>query len=117
MQTWLRLIFIATMGASFALGLAETAATPALFPHQDKLGHFLVYLSLGLLGFIAWPNHRVILYILLLTHGFAMEFAQSLTDHRQADIWDWLADAAGASLAWLGFVLVAHRRNSNQASS
>ncbi len=115
MLTLLRLSFLAAMAAVFALGLIQPAETPDLLAHQDKIGHFLAYLGLGLLGMIAWPRHRGFVLVLLLGHGAAMEFAQSLTEHRMGDPWDWLADASGVLLAWISLTLLSRARRGHHA--
>lgn len=98
----LRVGFGAALLASFMLALAPSPDLPGDFEHTDKLGHVLAYTALGVLGLLAYPRHTLAVCALLLTHGAAVEFAQSLTEHRHGDILDWLADAAGVWLALIG---------------
>ncbi|MEX1993563.1 MAG: hypothetical protein WD929_02785 [Steroidobacteraceae bacterium] len=69
----------------------------------DKLGHFIAYFALMLLGAGIVPPARlwqVAMRCLLL--GVGLEFAQALlTDTRQADWADLLANGAGILAAWL----------------
>jgi len=101
LRTTLRVVFMIALVAAFAAGLSTPSEVPDLLEHQDKFGHFLAFLALGLLGFTAWPNHRLAIMVLLLAHGALMEYAQSMTTHRRGDPWDWLADAMGAGTAAL----------------
>ncbi len=72
----------------------------------DKAAHFVMY---GVGGAIAaWTGHRrgrragwLALLAVLLT-GIADELHQSTLATRQADILDWIADATGAVLFYLG---------------
>lgn len=101
LRTTLRVVFLIALVAAFAAGLTTPSEVPDLLDHQDKVGHFFAFLALGLLGFTAWPNHRLAIMVVLLAHGASMEYAQSMTDHRRGDPWDWLADAMGAGTAAL----------------
>jgi len=69
----------------------------------DKVGHYLAYLSLALLGSgITSPDRlrRALLRCFLL--GAALEIAQALfTEHRMAEWGDLAADVAGILTAWL----------------
>ena len=69
----------------------------------DKVGHYLAYLSLALLGSgITSPDRlrRALLRCFLL--GAALEIAQALfTEHRMAEWGDLAADVTGILTAWL----------------
>lgn len=90
--------------AVLALGTLQlsTASIPGGW---DKLAHFVMY---GVGGAIAaWTGHRqgsragwTALVVVLLT-GMADELHQSTLATRQADILDWIADAAGAGLFFM----------------
>lgn len=99
LRTGLRAAFIAAMLLAFVAALLPPPNAPALIEGQDKLGHFAVFLVLGLIGLSAWPARAARVIGILLLYGVAMELAQSFTDHRYGDPWDWLADAAGVATA------------------
>lgn len=72
----------------------------------DKGAHFVMY---GVGGAIAaWTGHRrgrragLLALLLVLLTGMADELHQSTLATRQGDILDWIADAAGAGLFYLG---------------
>jgi VanZ family protein len=79
---------------------------PELFDNQDKFHHFIAYFIMGIL---AWRNFRHYLNktvsILLLSlifssfYGVTDEWHQSFVVGRNSDIFDWLADTIGATLA------------------
>ncbi len=113
-STLLRIAFVAALLSSFAVALLPSPDLPPTVDHADKLFHFLVYFGLGVLGLCAWPRHTLRVCLLLLGHGALVEIAQSLTDYRQGDIWDWLADAAGALAALLLHRLFTRSRRTNR---
>ncbi len=72
-------------------------------PHGDKLNHMLAYSTL-----MAWWSqlqvsslYRLRLALNFVALGIAMELAQSLTPHRQPDVYDALANNCGILLGWL----------------
>lgn len=83
------------------------------FPHFDKLIHFIEYFVFGILlqraltaqafSFLEANFKRVTAVVLLVTAVFAAfdEVHQYFVPFRTMDIWDWLADLAGASFAIL----------------
>jgi hypothetical protein len=97
------------IGAIVALAAAIVAASLAPQPViqndtlSDKVGHYLAYLALALLGSgISAPARlwRTMLRCFLL--GASLELAQSwLTDHRLAEWGDLAANVAGILTAWL----------------
>ncbi|HRQ57852.1 MAG TPA: VanZ family protein [Azoarcus taiwanensis] len=110
--TVLRLAFAAALLSSFALALLPSPDLPAEVEHADKIAHFIAYFGLAALGLFVWPRHAFRVCVLLLAHGALVELAQSLTDYRQGDIWDWLADAAGVAAALVVHQLLRHwKRN------
>jgi len=80
--------------------------SPFHFEHQDKLIHATAY---AVMAFLAWQAfaHRIVnVHVLLCAviafasfYGISDEFHQSFVAGRNADVWDWLADTLGASLA------------------
>lgn len=75
----------------------------AVFGGSDKLGHFVAYFALALLGAgmvapatVPWIMARALIL------GLALEAAQALlTESRTADWADALANATGVLVAWL----------------
>lgn len=114
LRTSLRAVFLIALVGAFVAALAAPSEVPDLMDHQDKVGHFVAFLALGLLGLTAWPNHRFAIMVLLLAHGASMEVAQSMTDHRRGDPWDWLADAMGAGAAALLVACIDRRRHGHK---
>ncbi|MFP4623813.1 MAG: VanZ family protein [Gemmatimonadota bacterium] len=80
--------------------------TPDLPSGSDKVAHFILYAVGGALA--AWAGRKrrrasaawIALGLVLLT-GAADELHQATVPYRNADIMDWVADAAGALLAFL----------------
>ena len=95
---WAGLIFAAT---SF-----PTSGLPPTFPHTDKLAHFIIYGILALLLYRAFRMERrygpwaaVLLSILVASiYGALDEYHQSFIPTRTTDLFDWLADTAGAAI-------------------
>lgn len=94
-----RAAFIIALMAVFVLALLPPPPLPDMLNAQDKAGHFMAFVGLGLLGLTAWPHHAKALVIALLIHGALIEVAQMLSALRQAELLDWLADAAGVATA------------------
>ena len=103
----LRAAFLISLVAVFVLALLPPPPVPEVMSSQDKAGHFLAFVGLGLLGLTAWPRQAPALVVALLVYGALIEVAQMLTALRQAELLDWLADAAGVATA---LVLRALRR-------
>ncbi len=91
----------------------DSMATPPrflLFPHADKLIHFVLYLVMCVLIFIEmrkndfWNCVWVLLFAVF--YGGAMELIQENFTCRTGDWYDFLADVAGALAGVLGSVLV-----------
>jgi VanZ family protein len=62
----------------------------------DKADHFAAFLVLAVLGVIGWRRQSVVLALGLLGLGAILEALQGTAFiHRDADMLDWLADAAG----------------------
>lgn len=100
--------------AIFYLSCQEEPDVPragTLFP--DWVNHGASYGLLALLTFIALQRTRQTPFMAslaavvgwCLAFGLGMEYAQRyLTDTRHFDLWDWLADGAGAALACLAML-------------
>ena len=93
--------------AAAVLALGTLQLTTGSIPSGwDKVAHFMMY---GVGGAIAaWTGHLRgrragwIALLVVLATGMADELHQSTLAARQADLFDWIADAAGAVLFYLG---------------
>ncbi|MEL7028583.1 MAG: VanZ family protein [Pseudomonadota bacterium] len=75
----------------------NTAPAP---PQSDKLGHFIAYAVLGILGVLSFPELKRPVFFLaagLTVYGIGLEGVQSLLPHRYAGVLDAIANAAGAA--------------------
>ncbi len=73
--------------------------------HHDKVAHFLAYASLGgsaALGGFRFMGSALATVGLIAAYGLALEGAQGAMGNRVADIFDALANAAGASAGFAG---------------
>ena len=102
----------------------DTTSVP-LPSHSDKLIHFIVFGFLCLM--ICWTLSAVTLsnkgiYKIILAigitslYGVSDEFHQFFTPHRSVDIFDWLADTAGAVTAGLVWHLATSRQQVKKAT-
>ncbi len=87
---------------------SEDTSSIAIPRHVDKLIHFVVFGFLCLMICWALSSARIgskNIYKLILAigitsfYGMSDEFHQSFTPHRSVDVFDWLADTAGAVAA------------------
>jgi VanZ family protein len=99
-----------------ALFIATHIPTPPdLLPPNggDKLAHFGAYLVLALLLATAWElaggvrtrRHLIFAWFAVLGYAVFDEVTQTLVG-RDCEFWDWLADASGAAIGLLLFVLL-----------
>ena len=98
------LLFTAALGA-FVLAVLPN---PPQFPADtsDKAQHMLAFAVLTLLARFAYPQARNgRLFIILAGFGALIELVQAYPPlHRDADLWDWVADMA----AILAVLMVCH---------
>ena len=93
--------------AALAFGSALARAAPAGpdFAYADKLAHFLFYGLLGTLIFrrmrIRFLDHSrwILAFLATMTLGIGEEVLQHFNPNRTFDLYDWVADSAGALLA------------------
>jgi VanZ family protein len=91
--------------AVLVVGAVDFGAFPGTLPRRsDKLAHFILYGVGGALA--AWAGRvrggragLVGVLVVLLT-GVVDELRQATVPHRDADIMDWVADGAGALVAY-----------------
>ena len=108
------LLALLYMGAIFYLIAQSTVPIPLRFPQQDKVMHAGAYALLGLLlAHAIYPGSRKRRFILAFTlaalYGVSDEIHQLFVPGRDASVFDWLADAAGA---WLGAFLYLRSKKS-----
>ena len=95
---------IAWAGVIFHLSNQSSIDTPSLFPGQDKLFHMMAF---GVLGFLFMGSMKTttsgyrtgqvwLVVVLVVLYGLLDEFHQSFVPGRTVEIYDTLADAAGA---------------------
>lgn len=98
----------------FALSSRPGPVVPfELFPHQDKLGHFVQYAVLGALLFKAMrgTRHPHLWAVLIASaYGVTDEFHQGFVPERIASGADLCADALGAGFAQILLLATGKRR-------
>jgi VanZ family protein len=93
--------------------------------HTDKLVHFTEFgllclmtcwsLSLARIG--TRVIYKIIMAIVLTSlYGISDEFHQSFTPHRSVDVFDWLADTAGAVAAGFFWQKITHKLETKEKS-
>lgn len=92
-------------GIIFYLSSQPALPTPPMFPHQDKVFHFLEFAGLGLMVFLnrdSWGGRPLPLMILLvLAYALTDEVHQSFVPGRDCSAADLAADAAGGIVSLL----------------
>lgn len=103
---WLFLALLWWLAGAYALVWRESADISAPpFPHFDKMAHFFLFFAQTWLLAKIWLTARrtlpvVPLLAFALGNAVASEWAQAVfTVSRQADVWDGMADMAGAAAA------------------
>nr|UOP04107.1 VanZ family protein [Conchiformibius kuhniae] len=106
LNKWLILSMLWWCGGVYALVWREGGGVPVPpFPHFDKVAHFALFFAQTWLLAKAWlcvrrPVPVWGLAVFALCNAVASEWAQAaFTVSRQADVWDGLADMAGAGAA------------------
>lgn len=74
---------------------SRTGTEVGLPPPYDKAAHFFSFALLGFLFAKSFNNPRIGFLVAAL-YGIADEIHQSFVPMRDADFWDWVADALGA---------------------
>ena len=91
--------------------------TPDLFPHQDKVGHFVAYAGYALLLAWSWRARRktawpvlTVIVVYCAAYGIAMEWLQATfrSGERFFSVADMLANGAGALVC--AVVCLVHQR-------
>ena len=67
---------------------------------NDKLGHFLTFFALSLVGFICWFGGRILLFSTgMAVYGLMIECVQYTVENRTFSLMDWLVDLVGIAVA------------------
>ncbi|MFO7951118.1 MAG: VanZ family protein [Candidatus Fermentibacteraceae bacterium] len=92
-------------GIIFYLSSQPALPTPPLFPHQDKVFHFLEFAGLGLMVFLnrdSWGSRPLpVMILLVLAYALTDEVHQSFVPGRDCSAADMAADAAGGLFSLL----------------
>ncbi len=100
--------------AVFAVGGLEEVPVPRLPRYADKVGHFIMYGVGGALAAWAGRIHgrggglAGLCFVIIL--GALDEYRQTMIPTRHGDVWDWVADAAGAIVFYLVTARLLRRR-------
>lgn len=93
---WRVALMISVLAVIYLATTSQAYPVPA--SANDKANHFIAFLELTLLAFLAWPGARL-LYIVppVLLFGFLIELTQSFLPYREFSLMDVVADAAGVA--------------------
>ena len=99
--SWL-VLGLVWVAAVFYLSLTPHPPQPVTFWQADKLGHALAYglLMLWFCQVYRRRSSRMLLALLLVTMGIAIEYLQRETGYRAFEYVDMLANAAGVMVGW-----------------
>lgn len=96
---------IIVAGMIFYISSQPAVPTPPLFPHQDKVFHFLEFAGLGLMVFLnrdSWGRRPLpVMVLLVVVYALSDEIHQSFVPGRDCSAADLAADAAGGVTALL----------------
>ena len=107
----LRRLFLA-LTVLLAIFIAVKSLTPAIptlsISNIDKVAHMLAYLALGAAALPAFPRVKPsIIWCGLCAFGICIEITQGMMNTgRSVDFWDGIANASGALLAIIGWVIL-----------
>lgn len=105
----LALLTTTLLTSASLLKLDFEAAPKLLFKHSDKILHFTAYFVLATSWFFAFMHkmnlkNKLLISFLVLGYGVLMEILQgTLTNHRQSDFLDFVANALGVLVAFFSF--------------
>lgn len=107
------LIWVPSLAWASLIGYLLTATfevepEPWMFPHIDKVIHFILFATLA---WLLWPAWQIRLnryryaavglsFFLAATYGAATEYVQTLLPDRHGNLWDAVANALGAATVW-----------------
>jgi VanZ family protein len=91
------------MGVIFYLSHQPARMVEPLFPHQDKVFHFIAYFLLASFFCVALKRQGRALFLAVIfaaLYGITDEIHQGFVPGRDVSLLDWLADFAGALTAF-----------------
>lgn len=93
---WRATLMISVIAVIYLATTSQDYPVPAAA--NDKINHFIAFLELTLLAFLAWPGARL-LYVVppMLVFGLLIEFIQSFLPYREFSLMDVAADAVGVA--------------------
>ncbi|MCH8501923.1 MAG: VanZ family protein [Aliidiomarina sp.] len=103
MRFW-RITFVLVLVSISILFLIQSPPTPAQvarFAHADKVAHFALFFILAGSLHLAFRPRVLLGLTLLLIYGVLIEVVQHYVPGRGADVWDVVADMAGAASFYL----------------
>jgi len=100
-----KLLWLMGILAVVGLSITPQAELPQVVDINDKLAHLLAYLGVTLVGVFAASSaarrHAISGFMIVL--GLALEFAQLHVPGRHFEVWDMVANSAGAIIALMVF--------------
>lgn len=99
---WVRVVLFAAALFAFVMAILPHPPQLLLYNPGDKVQHMVTFAVLAALARLAYPQAAgFAIFVRLSAFGAAIEVVQAIPAlHRDADIWDWIADS-GAILAVL----------------
>lgn len=97
------------MGVIFYLSHQPPGMVAPLFPHQDKVFHFIAYFVLATFLCVALKRRNYPLFtavIIAAIYGITDEYHQSFVPGRDVSLLDWFADCSGALAAFASSHLI-----------
>lgn len=97
---------IGWMAVIFYLSHQPALPIEPLFPHQDKVFHFVAYFLLTSLMCVACKINQYTLFwavVVAALYGITDEFHQGFVPGRDVSLLDWLADVFGSVVAYFFF--------------
>ncbi len=92
-------LFFSSLAIVTCLLLMEVTASKSTFPHADKVVHIILFLGLSSMGALAFPQHKIQVFIGLAFYGVLTEVLQHfITFTRHASLLDWISDVVGILL-------------------
>ena len=112
---WMGLIFTLSSQPRDSLVPVGNSFIEVLFDfigkyHGDKVIHAFLYFTLALFYLVARPHHKKETIIIAILYGMSDEYHQSFVPGRSCDIFDLIADSAGAFIALYTYPFIQGKR-------
>lgn len=110
-----RIIFVVVLCVvSFMFFWHSPPTSPVTVQHLDKVVHFILFFVLAASMHYAFRFPYWLSMVILTGYGISIEFIQHYIPGRGADVWDVVADVAGAAAFFVLFHLYKVNRNKRQ---